>query len=41
MVVEDEKKMSNACCVKLYLEDHTIGKIIEYSGNLVRMNLLK
>jgi DNA-directed RNA polymerase subunit L len=33
--------MSNACCVKLYLEDHTIGTVYEYLGNLVRMSLLK
>lgn len=29
VILEDEKKMSNACCVKLYLEDHTIG-IVEF-----------
>lgn len=23
--VEDDKKMKNACCLKLHLEDHTLG----------------
>ncbi len=25
--IEEEKKMSHACSVKLYLEDHTLGRI--------------
>ena len=34
--------MSNACCVKLYLEDHTVGmSVFMKLGNLVRMSLLK
>lgn len=34
--------MMNACTIRLYLEDHTIGNLFKYwTGNLVRISLLK
>ena len=26
--IEDDKRMSNASCIKMYLEDHTLGILI-------------